>query len=95
MAVEDKLIDRAVQIADDSDVPKRSNQKIADILGAFELLTPASRVGDLANILNAAWIAFHNQELWKGVVDNRVETLNELVLKSIEILEIESRSGVS
>lgn len=88
-----KLIEKANKIAESSRVPTRSDEKINTILQSFELLTPASCVGDLTNILNAAWRAFHKQDMWKGIVENRnrIETLNELVLKSIDILEFEER----
>ncbi|MBI3411567.1 MAG: hypothetical protein HY040_24830 [Planctomycetes bacterium] len=77
-----------------ANLPERSAKKIEGVLDSFKLLTPASQVGDLANVLNAAWAASRDSGLWEGQVGDRVETLNELVLKSIEILEFEARTKV-
>jgi len=91
-SVEDDLITKANEIASSSHVPERSDEKIGTVLTAFKLLTPAASVGDLVNILNAAWKVFHDEDLWQGRVEDTVHTLNELVLKSIEILEFEERT---
>ncbi len=92
-SVVEELIKKANEIANSAGVPMRSDKKIATVMEAFELLTPASGIGDLTNILNAAWQVFDKQDMWQEVVEDRVETLTELVLKSIEILEFEERTG--
>ena len=89
------LMAAANNIVVKANLPERSTSKIEGVLASFKLLTPASEVGDLANILNAAWAASRDPKLWEGQVDDRVETLNELVLKSIEILEFETRTKVT
>jgi hypothetical protein len=60
----------------------------------FRLLTPASGVGDLTNILAAAWDLYYDTDLWAGTIpaEKRVDTLNELVLKCVEIMEFEERT---
>jgi hypothetical protein len=86
----DELVSKADSVAEAANVPERSKSKIQEIERAFRLLTPASSVGDLTNILNAAWNAFHDESYWSEISLDRIETLNEIVLKSIEILEFES-----
>jgi hypothetical protein len=86
------LIETANQIAVTAHLPQRLPEKIEAVLISFQLLTPASFVGDLVNILNAAWIASRDTTLWEGRVEDRLETLNELTLKSIEIFEFETRT---
>ena len=58
----------------------------------FELVVPASHCKSLADILNAAWHACANTDLWKGipgVVEHKDRILKDLVLKNIEIFEVE------
>ena len=88
------LLSRADEISDRAAVPVRSQEKSEAIRNSFRLVTPAANVGDLTNILNAAWIAFHDHELESISADDleRTDVLFELVLKSIEILEIEYRT---
>ncbi len=60
------------------------------ILKEFESGVPAEKVGSLGAILNAARRAFKSQTFLPGVSDHkRMAYLNELILKSIEILEME------
>ncbi len=93
-SVVEELIEKANEIANSAKVPMRSEEKIATIIKAFEFLTPASGIGDLTNILNAAWQVFDKPpDVWQGVVDDPVDTLTELVFKSIEVLEFEVRTG--
>lgn len=55
---------------------------------------PANKPKSLATIINAAWNLFEDDELWKdNDVDDRDRALQELVLKNIEVLEIEERLG--
>ena len=67
---------------------------IDEVKNRFRLLIPVSAIGNLTDILAAAWELYYDRELWAGTIskEERVETLNELVLKSIEILEFEERT---
>jgi len=61
------------------------------ILERFRLTVPADRSGGLRSILNSAWQANNTDAFWPksaGVTKPTI-TLREIVLKSIEILEIE------
>lgn len=93
-SVVEELFEKANEISNDANIPMRSGKKIETVMKAFKLLTPAAGIGDLTNILNAAWQVFDKQDMWKGKVDDRLGTLAELVLKSIEVLEFEERTGL-
>ena len=87
------LLSEAIEIANAASVPTHSKVKVELVRNAFSLLTPAAQIGDLVNILVAAWEVQYEVNLWEGIVPgkDRRDTLNELVLKSIEILEFEER----
>ncbi|MFN3152113.1 hypothetical protein [Bremerella sp.] len=90
-AITPDIIRKVNEIAVESSLPLRDDNKIEKVLTAFQLMIPASGVGDLVNILNAAWKAYNEESLWAELPIDRVSTLNELILKSIEILEYEER----
>ena len=64
------------------------------ILDRFKFVVPAERVSCLADLINAAWSAFLEEDFWRdipniGDEENRDTILKELILKNIEILEID------
>lgn len=64
------------------------------ILARFRLVAPADNVQYLADIFNAAWLAYDDEAMWKDypkIHMNRHEVLKDLVLKNLEIFEIERR----
>jgi hypothetical protein len=62
----------------------------AQILDNFLLGVPAERTSGLGPILNAGWSAFKNQQFMAKNSDaERLKTINELILKSVEVYEIE------
>lgn len=63
-----------------------------EIYGRFKKVVPANGCRCLADILNAAWIAFWDRRLWEDIpriVPEMSVILRELVLKNIEIFEVE------
>lgn len=90
-AIVDELIAKAIDIANDAQIPDCDTERIAKVLTSFALTTPASGIGDLASILNAAWQAYEDKRLQNGELHDKNGPLTELVLKSIEILEFEER----
>ncbi|MBI1955509.1 MAG: hypothetical protein HYS38_03860 [Acidobacteria bacterium] len=58
-----------------------------------DLIVPARNPVALSDILNAGWKAFRDPTLWDGKLDKEIRdrTLKELLLKSIEILEVQTR----
>lgn len=87
----DSLVAQADEIASNAGLPHRNEDLIERVLRAFKLMTPASQIGDLISILNAAWKGYNDPTLWQHLSVDKSMVLNELVLKSIEILEFESR----
>ncbi len=66
--------------------------KIRDkILSDYKYVVPSIGSLSLTNILNASWIAFHDKNFWndKPQMVDKNRALKELVLKNIEVLEIE------
>jgi hypothetical protein len=87
-----EIIDKVADIAKETVVPSKSVDKMDRVQQAFRLVTPATDIGDLVNILNAGWQAYLDPTLWTDLAHvNKDEALRELLLKSIEILEIEER----
>lgn len=63
------------------------------IVDAFQSHVPAAKAGNLANIVNAGWAVCRDESIMNTLAgkDRRsMAALNELMLKSIEVLEIES-----
>ncbi|MBA7515520.1 hypothetical protein ES705_07562 [subsurface metagenome] len=93
-----KLIEAVEHIADEKNIPERSNEEVEKFINSyFENLIPISNAKRISDILNAAWLCFHNERIWKKnptiKAKDRSRLLNELVLKSIEVFEIEKRTS--
>jgi hypothetical protein len=89
------LIKKCAKIASKAGIPGRDAKAIESVLAAFKLMVPASSVGGIDSIANAGWAAYHDPTLWSQyphLVERRIEILNELILKSVEVYEIEARS---
>jgi hypothetical protein len=79
-------------IANAAKIAAASDEKIREAFECFKLLVPTTNAGSLVNILVAGWKAYHDADLWKEmphVLQRKREILNELVLKSVEVFEIE------
>jgi hypothetical protein len=91
-----ELINRAKVIVAKADIPTPS-KRISTRIGLHysKYIAPAEKSQCLGNILNAAWNAYEDNTLWKNHPDltpkDRLEILKDLVLKNIELLEIENR----
>jgi hypothetical protein len=87
--VED-LIKKVAEVTQSA--PHRSKERMAGAERMFLIPAPASRIGDLSSLLNAAWRAYENYVRSGTSLDSRkLSILFEVVLKSIEVLEIEAR----
>jgi hypothetical protein len=73
------------------DLPDRKKAK--ECFDRFRWFVPATEASSLANILNAAWDARHAKNFFKEARfnTNQYENLKEVVLKSIEVFEVEQR----
>ncbi len=86
LAEADKIVDRSkIQQSDESLVEKCCEN--------LTLMVPAENSGGSANILNAAWKGWLDQDFFADPTNNerRLANLREVILKSVEILEIESK----
>lgn len=74
-----------------ADIPAPSVAETQRILSRFRLMVPAEQPKTLADIVNAGWLAHENPELWRDTkfFEKRFDILRELVLKNVELLEIE------
>lgn len=86
------LIHFANQAIVEAGVVDASDEEAQRIYARLQLMVPAEKSKSLADILNAGWLAYNNTGLWSDVVTEaklRSLTLKELVLKNIEVFEIE------
>ena len=93
-AIVEPLIDQVKIIISETEFERSTEEEaeIQVILERFKQVVPAENCKKLADIINAAWVVFNDDGFWKGIpqiYDRREETLKELVLKNIEIFEIE------
>ena len=89
-----RLITATQELLKAASVPQLSIPTKKSVLNEFRMIVPASNAGSLTNVLNAAWYVLNDSDFWPGVTDERKrqKILQELVLKNIEILEIEERT---
>lgn len=86
------LIQFANQAIVEAGVVDVSDEEAQRIYGRLQLMVPAEKSKSLADILNAGWLAYNSPNLWSDVITDaklRSSTLKELVLKNIEVFEIE------
>ncbi len=90
-----RLIEVVKTIGRQTHIPQRSRTMVDSISRDFQKVVPTSSATTLADILNAGWKCYHNSKLWHDVVEipacERHRILGELILKSIEVLEIDER----
>lgn len=92
LSVREILLERAKGLIHGAGLTLPSSKEVNVVLGSFKRVVPAENVGSLVAILNAAWAAFHKEDLWSDLPDvflQRDLVLRELTLKSLEILEFE------
>jgi hypothetical protein len=71
--------------------PTMDEGEVERIVGRYCLMVPAEGCRSLTDILNAAWRVAEDPNFWSDspFADKRLEILHDLVLKNIEVLEIE------
>ncbi len=86
-----ELTEAATLVVDESGAPLPSIEEAERILGFFSKLIPPQNVRSLSDIINAAWLATHDEEFWsdKKLVQGDANVLDELVLKTIEVFDFE------
>jgi hypothetical protein len=86
------LIKEAEQVVVASGLPSPSEGEADEAYKRFKLFVPREKCRCLADIINGAWKAFRDPQFWQEsdlTPEKRDETLKELVLKNIELFEIE------
>jgi hypothetical protein len=95
----DDLVQKAESVVEDSRICLPSSEQAEMIAERLSLLVPAENCECLADILNAAWRLYEQPALWREFFgDDRAkinQTLKELVLKNIEVFEIEQIQGAA
>lgn len=92
------LLQVAGSLIDTATIPLVDDGKIDTASRCLQRLTPVAKIGSLAEIIVAGWRAYHDRSLWIAnprVHADRFAILKELVLKSVEVLEIEQLTGVT
>lgn len=91
--VQSVLVNLADEEASQAGLLLPSEAEVAACVDAFRIMTPAQGSSGLSAVLNAGWRALLTKDFFPGSwpEDKRTELLSDLVLKSLEILEIEQR----
>jgi hypothetical protein len=93
--VVDRLTQEARLLIDATKIVLPSPNETKRIAADLRRFAPAENSASLADILNAAWTLYEDQTLWASIKDfdkkRKEEILRELVLKNIELFEIERR----
>jgi hypothetical protein len=90
------IMQQANQVVAASLLPSSTSTEVNRIYSRYKLVVPAEKCICLADILNAAWKAYRDSDFWgasQQAPTKRDEVLKELVLKNIEIFEIEQILG--
>ena len=89
------LWDLAEQYVAEKGIDLPDGSIVTNIRKRFDLTVPAEDSQELVNILNAGWNAYLDGTLWSEYPhissDVRKDRLKELILKNIEILDLEQR----
>lgn len=83
---------RAESAVTDAGIPSASDGEKGRVLQRFKLMVPAERCVTVADILNAAWSAYLDEAFWSESSipeGRRAKILKDLVLKNLEVMEIE------
>lgn len=90
----DALINKARDLIDTHMVPLPCIQESGRIAEQMRKVSPAEGTKTLADILNAAWELYEDPDLWADhpqILNKRERVLREVVLKNVEVFEIEQR----
>jgi len=88
----DILIKRAEELISKTRIPRPCETQSDMIRKRFKFVVPAEKAKSLADILNGAWKAYNDSDLWKHlpkINEKKEDVLKDLVLKNIEIFTYE------
>lgn len=91
----ESLIAKVREYATGHGIPMRSTEMVAKVRESFQFVIPVPERHNLSDILVAGWECFHNVNLWPEHAEigdeERERVLRNLVLKSIEVSEVDAR----
>lgn len=89
----DIVYQKVAQLLLSANVPTLDTTQTKNILIDYRIIVPAANTGSLTNIINAAWEVFNEATFWPDITEptQKLRVLRDLVLKNIELLEIEQR----
>jgi len=90
----DQILSLVRTIGDDEDFPRLSEERSRECLSRIQSGVPAEEIDYIGDIVNAGWLAYRNETIIPASDiggQRRVDVLNELLLKSIEVSEVEAR----
>jgi hypothetical protein len=93
-ATVDNLLDTVLEISVSYDFPPLSADESERCLTRIRKGMPAEGVAYIGNIVNAGWAAYRDESILPQSLmgeRRRIDALNELLLKSIEVAEFEAR----
>lgn len=98
-SIQDAILDRTEQILRSNDVPKVRFSEAKRIYCQFrDFLIPASDCDNIAEIISAGWMARADANMWSkmpNIVEQKYRILDDLILKSIEVMEFEKRAATT
>jgi hypothetical protein len=86
------LVRYADKFVADAHIVMHSEEETQRVLDRIRLVVPAEQCKTIADILNAAWLAKDDQDLWReypSLRKRKDDVLKELALKNLEVFEIE------
>lgn len=93
-AIVPHLINEVIHFSENAGIPKPSLEGRKSIQNSFKLVMPSNSPSSFVDIIGAAWDAYLAFNFWDlGLVsrERKFEVLNELTLKTIEVLEFNIR----
>jgi hypothetical protein len=89
-----RLIREAENLLKSAGAPQLELTTRNAIIDEFRLGVPACNTSSLTNILNAGWAVYNNINFWPNIKEEkkRRKVLGSLMIKNIELLEIEHRT---
>ena len=93
-ALRDTISIKVEQFLSSDLAPLPDGEEVGRILRWVKQVVPAKDARSLADILNAAWLAFEDERHWESIPElhkKKDKILKELILKNIEIFAIERR----
>jgi hypothetical protein len=94
----DNLLEFVERISQEPNFPTLSSAKELDYLNRFKKGIPAEGADYIGDIVNAGWAAYRDETAFPtDVIGDRrkIDVLNEFLLKTIEVAEIETLMGES